>query len=51
MFDPLTEDIEIIPTPDNAYHSYIVENRLFNSDWGEGLMVYETDHFEPVSGG
>ncbi len=51
VFDPQTEDIEFIPTPENAYHSFIVENRLFNSDWGEGLMVYESDHFERVPGG
>ncbi len=51
VYDPLTEEIKVIETPENAYFSYIVDNRLFNSDWGEGLMVYENDHFEPVPGG
>ena len=51
IFKPATGDIELIQTPENAYHSYIADGRLYNSDWGEGLMVYESDHFERVPGG
>ncbi len=51
IFNPASGDIEFIQTPENAYHSYIVDGRLYNSDYGEGLMVYKKDHFERVQGG
>jgi len=51
VYHTQTEDILHIPTPENAYHSYIVNKRLYNSDWGEGLMVYENSQFKRVPGG
>ena len=51
VYDPLTEDIELIPIPGNAYHSYIVGGRLYNSNLEKGLTVYENGRFKPVPGG
>ncbi len=50
-YDPQSEEMKLIHTPRNAYHSYIVDQRLYNLDWGEGLLVYEADHFTGVPGG
>lgn len=51
VFDPQTEDIELISTPPDAYHSFLVDNKLYNPDYGEGLMVYDRDHFKTIPGG
>ena len=51
IFNPASGDIEFIQTPEHAYHSYIADGRLYNSDYGEGLMIFEKDHFEKVPGG
>ncbi|MDX2432237.1 MAG: triple tyrosine motif-containing protein, partial [Bacteroides sp.] len=51
VFDPQTDGIDLFSTPENAYHSYIVDGKIYNSDWGEGLMVFENNQFESLPGG
>lgn len=51
VYDPAEPQLSVINTPDNPYHTYMVEDELYNSDFGEGLMIYNGDNFEQVKGG
>ncbi|MCP4312547.1 MAG: SpoIIE family protein phosphatase [Bacteroidetes bacterium] len=51
VYDPHLGEVTVIDTPEDPYHSFFVENTLYNLDWGKGLMVYEGEHFETIPGG
>lgn len=51
LYHPLSQELEFLATPEDAYHSYMVQNRLYLSDYDNGLMVYDGTLFKPVAGG
>lgn len=51
VYDPQKGEIRTVETTENAYHSFFVENTLYNLDWGMGLMVFNGKGFTKVKGG
>ncbi len=51
IYDPQADTLSIIPTPQYSFFSYFVDNTLYLSDYGEGLMQFRDDQFVSVTGG
>jgi len=51
VFNPQSGETRAVETPPDAYYSFFIDNRLYNLDWGMGLMIYDGDDFVKVPGG
>lgn len=51
VFDPASDMISVIETPDYAFLSFFIGDDLYTSNFGTGLMKYGKDEFALVKGG